>query len=253
MRCSICCSNRSMSVVFMRLGSHLTTQPSTLPLNGYEQDGGWEARTWLETYTAGHKVEVRIESHDRYGRTVAELFLEGGEWVNLALVRAGMAWHFTKYSKSATLAEAERDARSARRGLWALAEPEAPWDFRGRGKSRGKLGVAAVAHMPISLASGPVIGNTRSKRYHLPGCPGYDQIPARNQVMFVSAELAQAAGFKLAGNCRDEASVRTQLPSQGDIQFVGSPTNEGPSHPGGSNAKERRRRAASAPQPIPGL
>ncbi len=35
MRVSICCSNRSMSVVFMRLGSHLAADAATPPLNGY--------------------------------------------------------------------------------------------------------------------------------------------------------------------------------------------------------------------------
>lgn len=49
----------------------------------------------------------------------------------------------------------------------------------------------------------PVIGNRNSKVYHLPqGCPSYSQVGPRNQVPFGSAQEAEAAGFRLAGNCR---------------------------------------------------
>ncbi|MDM7917368.1 MAG: thermonuclease family protein, partial [Candidatus Eisenbacteria bacterium] len=55
---------------------------------------------------------------DGYGRLVADVYL-GSLLVNLELVRRGFAWHYTRYSRDAALAQAEREARSARRGLWA--------------------------------------------------------------------------------------------------------------------------------------
>jgi competence protein ComEC len=47
----------------------------------------------------------------------------------------------------------------------------------------------------------PVIGNKNSKIYHLLGCPGYKTVSDKNRVAFQSAEEAEAAGYKRAGNC----------------------------------------------------
>lgn len=47
-----------------------------------------------------------------------------------------------------------------------------------------------------------VIGNKNSRKFHLPHCSGYRQVKTENQQLFTSAEQAIAAGYSLAGNCR---------------------------------------------------
>jgi hypothetical protein len=49
--------------------------------------------------------------------------------------------------------------------------------------------------------NGPIIGDRSSKKYHLPDCPGYSKVPARNRVYFRTEAAAEKAGYKLAGNC----------------------------------------------------
>lgn len=51
-------------------------------------------------------------------------------------------------------------------------------------------------------ATGEVIGNKNSKKYHLQGCPGYSQVGEKNRVMFKSVAEAEAAGYVKAGNCK---------------------------------------------------
>jgi beta-lactamase superfamily II metal-dependent hydrolase/methylphosphotriester-DNA--protein-cysteine methyltransferase len=53
-----------------------------------------------------------------------------------------------------------------------------------------------------SNSSGQIIGNKNSKKYHLPGCPGYNSVSEKNRVPFQSAAEAEAAGYTLAGNCK---------------------------------------------------
>ena len=53
----------------------------------------------------------------------------------------GLAWHYVRYSKDARLAAAERDARAARRGLWADKAPVPPWEWRAT--ERGRKAVPA--------------------------------------------------------------------------------------------------------------
>jgi endonuclease YncB( thermonuclease family) len=52
--------------------------------------------------------------------------------VNAEMVRQGAAWVYRKYNRDPSLLLLEREARSARRGLWALPEAERtpPWEWR---------------------------------------------------------------------------------------------------------------------------
>lgn len=54
---------------------------------------------------------------------------------------------------------------------------------------------------PRTAATGEVIGNKNSKKYHLQGCPGYTQVGEKNRVYFKTAAEAEAAGYTKAGNC----------------------------------------------------
>ena len=51
----------------------------------------------------GKDVEVQERDKDRYGRTVARVIVVGKD-VSIELVKAGLAWHFKKYSKDPVLA-----------------------------------------------------------------------------------------------------------------------------------------------------
>lgn len=62
---------------------------------------------------------------------------------------------------------------------------------------------AATASVPKAPSGESIIGNSRSKVYHLPkGCPSYDKVSPKNQVLFHSQTEAAAAGYRKAGNCR---------------------------------------------------
>ena len=75
------------------------------------------------------QAEVRSQTKDRYGRTVARVTCDGVD-ANAEQVRAGMAWVFDKYVTDRALYAVQDEARAARRGLWADAEPVAPWAWR---------------------------------------------------------------------------------------------------------------------------
>jgi endonuclease YncB( thermonuclease family) len=72
---------------------------------------------------------VQTDKPDRYGRLIALVQIDG-RTLNLELVRAGLAWHFLKYSKDQTYAGAEIDARTKKIGLWSQPNPISPWDWR---------------------------------------------------------------------------------------------------------------------------
>lgn len=99
---------------------------------------GPEATAFLEELLQGKQVMLRPTDRDRYGRIVAWLTLPGGPSVQELLLTAGLAWWYERYAPGATaLAEAEREAREARRGVWSLEEPTPPWEWRRRRRSTG--------------------------------------------------------------------------------------------------------------------
>lgn len=109
---------------------------------------GLRSKEALSALVFGRRVEVETEKQDRYRRTVGKVIIDGRD-ANLAQVVAGMAWHYKKYEGEQILADrllyadAEREARELRRGLWLDAMPIAPWDYRSMTKLHGQPSSAA--------------------------------------------------------------------------------------------------------------
>lgn len=93
---------------------------------------GQRAKQFTFELVFGKEVKVWDRGRDKYGRTIGEVVLDDGRVLNRALVAAGMAWAYRKYSTVYVTEEA--DARTARRGLWGDPDPVPPWEFRHRMK-----------------------------------------------------------------------------------------------------------------------
>ena len=199
-------------------------QPEIIRLNGIDspekgQAFGDRAKEFTAQLAFGQMVQVIVRDLDRYGRTVADVRLPDGRSLNHEVVRGGYAWWFRRYSSDASLGTAESEARSARRGLWANARPMAPWDWREtqRQTAVGLPAAALTTPIPaqaarVATASGPVIGNRRSRVYHRPDCPNYADVAAQNRVPFGSAAEAESAGYRLARNCPYEELTLCDTP-----------------------------------------
>lgn len=96
-----------------------------------KQPWGTRAKQALSDLVFGKYVDVRPVTVDRYGRTVAHLYL-GSLNVNKEMVRTGNAWAYRKYIADRTLLDIEAAAKSQKKGLWGLPEAQQvpPWDWR---------------------------------------------------------------------------------------------------------------------------
>lgn len=93
------------------------------------QPWGQRSKQALSELCFQKRAEIQPATTDRYGRTVARVICEDTD-ANLAQVRSGMAWVYTKYLKDPAVAAAETQAREARYGLWTDAESVPPWKWR---------------------------------------------------------------------------------------------------------------------------
>lgn len=100
-----------------------------------KQPFGAHAKETLSRHLYGHAVTVEWTKTDRYGRIVGKIEVDGVD-ANLEQIREGSAWVYTQYLRELPVEDqrryldAERQARSDRRGLWHDNDPEPPWQWR---------------------------------------------------------------------------------------------------------------------------
>jgi endonuclease YncB( thermonuclease family) len=91
---------------------------------------GQRSKQAMSDLAFGKAVECNQSGLDRYGRTIA-FCMVGGVDINLAMVKAGMAWVYRKYAYNVPdYYSAEDEAHRQRLGLWADQEPPPPWAWR---------------------------------------------------------------------------------------------------------------------------
>ncbi len=92
---------------------------------------GDRAKWALAEMVSGKTVSITPMGQDKYGRLLGIVYSDG-RCINTELVKQGAAWNYQQYSNSTVLANAEQEARQARRGLWASDSPMPPWEWRHR-------------------------------------------------------------------------------------------------------------------------
>jgi len=174
---------REVTIRLIGVDTPETARPDT-PVQFY----GPEASDFTRHALLGKQVRLEFEAPgrpggatDKYGRTLAYVITGDGTNFNLELVRLGYGRVYAKYPfrYQRTFEKAETAARKAGIGMWDKNK-RAAWSDPAR--------------------RGTVIGNTRSRIYHLPGQVGYDRVREKNRIYFPSEEEAQKAGFRKAKN-----------------------------------------------------
>ena len=98
------------------------------------QPFGPQAAAYVRDFLVDKQVRLDVYGNDRSGRTLAVVWL-GDIDVNLTLVKEGLAWVSPSLDIPKVrigLEVAERQAQVGKYGLWALPNPEPPWEFRKR-------------------------------------------------------------------------------------------------------------------------
>jgi len=157
---------------------------------------GPEASEFTRRSLQGKWVRLEFDSLDqldRYGRLLAYVFVEDGTFFNRELVRKGYARAYVRfdfrYKEDFLLAQQE--ARQARLGLWVKEGAKGSTSVRAEGRVIERA-------PPSSPSEGRIIGNIRSKIYHLPGQEGYAHISEKNRAYFSTEEEAIKAGYRRA-------------------------------------------------------
>jgi endonuclease YncB( thermonuclease family) len=116
---------------------------------------GQQARHALQALLPiGATVTLKVQTRDRYGRTVAEVFAQNGANAGLTLVQQGNAFAYRQYLKQCdewAYLDREKLAERYRLGVWRSAGGiERPWDFRAARRG-GQSQPVARPQRPVNL------------------------------------------------------------------------------------------------------
>lgn len=101
-----------------------------------QQAFGLAAKEATAALVGGKEVWIETLSIGRSGRRGAVITVAGKN-VNEILVSKGWAWVHPDYCQHPFCADwrkLQAEARTDRRGLWTALQPQAPWEWRKRGK-----------------------------------------------------------------------------------------------------------------------
>lgn len=103
----------------------------------HDQPFGDKSSENLTKLVAGQQVEVLWTKRDRYHRILGKV-IEDGRDINLAQIKAGMAWWYWQHASDQSwldqiiYATTHAMAWLADTGLWAEPNPVPPWEWRKR-------------------------------------------------------------------------------------------------------------------------
>ncbi len=124
------------TIKVLRGGKTLKIRLEGVDCPEYGDDFSARAKKFTANMVLGKVVTLRVKETDRYGRLVARVFIDGQD-VSVELVRAGLAWHYKRYSADPALAKAESNARAAGIGIWSLPKPVPPWELKAQRAQTG--------------------------------------------------------------------------------------------------------------------
>jgi micrococcal nuclease len=166
-----------------------------------EQDFSRKAKQFTSEMVSGKTVEVKPMGKDHYGRTLGMVF-DDGRSLNEELVKAGLAWVYTRTCKERVCtqwSQMQLDAGKNKVGLWSMPKPTAPWEFR-RGERSAQAEPQGTPRSKQKGKKAPLFhGDTVSHVFHASGCEEYDCDTCI--VPFKTREQALRAGYKACGVC----------------------------------------------------
>jgi micrococcal nuclease len=122
-----------------------------------QQDYGIQARQFVTDLLLGKDVKVDSRAIDFDKRLLSTVLIDDKD-VGLEITRAGYAWYDDRSHHNPQIAAAEKDARAKHTGLWSMANPVSPWQFRQK-----MLGVRAImSPSPCVIGSGGGYGFSRN-------------------------------------------------------------------------------------------
>ena len=118
-------------VVLDSLNNQTTLRLAEVDTPEKNQPFGTKAKQFTSDQIYLKTIKYLVTDTDRYGRSIAMIYYDvDNKYLSAEIIKAGMGWHYKRYSTSKELALFEDNAKMNKIGLWLDNNPIAPWEFR---------------------------------------------------------------------------------------------------------------------------
>lgn len=118
-------------VVLDSLNNQITLRLAEVDTPEKSQPFGTKAKQFTSDQIYLKTIKYVVTDTDRYGRSIAMIYYdEDNKYLSAEIIKAGMGWHYKRYSTSKELALFEDNAKKNKIGLWIDYNPIAPWEWR---------------------------------------------------------------------------------------------------------------------------
>lgn len=120
-------------VVLDSLNSQTTLRLAEVDTPEKSQPFGTKAKQFTSDQIYLKTIKYVVTDTDRYGRSIAMIYYDiDNKYLSAEIIKAGMGWHYKRYSKSKELANFEIIARKNKEGLWIDNNPIEPSVWRNK-------------------------------------------------------------------------------------------------------------------------
>jgi endonuclease YncB( thermonuclease family) len=118
-------------IVLDSLNNQTTLRLAEVDCPEKNQPFGTKAKQFTSDQIYLKTIKYVVTDTDRYGRSIAMIYYDtDNKYLSAEIIKAGMGWHYKRYSTSKELAKFEDNAKKNKIGLWVDSNPVAPWEFR---------------------------------------------------------------------------------------------------------------------------
>lgn len=120
-------------VVIDSLNNQITLRLAEVDCPEKNQPFGTKAKQFTSDQVYLKTIKYVVTDTDRYGRSIAMIYYDSdNKYLSAEIIKAGMGWHYKRYSKSKELALFEDNAKKNKIGLWIDNNPINPSEWRSK-------------------------------------------------------------------------------------------------------------------------
>lgn len=118
-------------VVLDSLNNQITLRLAEVDCPEKSQPFGTKSKQFTSDQIYLKTIKYVVTDTDRYGRSIAMIYYdEDNKYLSAEIIKAGMGWHYKRYSTSKELALFEDNAKKNKIGLWIDNNPVEPYLWR---------------------------------------------------------------------------------------------------------------------------
>lgn len=118
-------------IVLDSLNNQITFRLAEVDCPEKNQPFGAKAKQFTSDQVYLKTIKYVVTDTDRYGRSIAMIYYDSdNKYLSAEIIKAGMGWHYKRYSTSKELATFQENAKQNKIGLWIDNDPIEPSEFR---------------------------------------------------------------------------------------------------------------------------